>query len=612
MRRQRSLPLRKLGAVAALALVMSAGSAGWAEDIVTFRITGGDSGMEGSLKAASGLLSAESASKREQPTAQDLFAAARAEYARLVGALYAQGRYSPVVHVWVDGREAASIPALEVPTTIRSIVVEVDPGPEFEFSRARVAPLADRTELPPGFAKGELAESGLIGEAVAAGQDGWRNAGHPKVAVEDQQIIANHKANTLDVNVVLEPGPRLRFGPLVIKGQERMREDRIRAIAGLPEGEVWSPKELRKAQERLRRSGVFSSVSFTQNDAITPPDLLGQTLTVVEEKKRRIGFGAEVGSTQGLNLSGFWLHRNLFGGGERLEIEGLIDNIAASDSGVDYYLSFNLSRPATITPDTTLTFGLALARLDEATYSGDSLSVDGGFSHIFSDYLTGTAEIGFDYLNGSDSLGDFLYETVSLPLGLTWDNRDNPLDATRGYYADGEVMPFLGLDGTDSGQRLTFDGRAYKGFGGTRDDRRIVLAGRVQYGAVFGASLLGTPRDYLFYSGGGGTVRGQPYQSLFITTQTPQGKLETGGMGFLAASAELRVKVTETIGVVGFYDYGEVSPEATLTDAESQSGAGIGLRYDTSIGPVRVDVAMPVEGSTGDGVQFYIGLGQAF
>lgn len=600
------------GAALTLAFHLSAGSSGLADEMVTITVPGGDKAMEKSLKAASGLVAAEQEAGKKGPNAQDMFAAARAEYARLLGALYAQGHYSPVIHVLIDGREAADIPTLDAPTSIGKIEVVVDPGPLFEFSKAEVAPLAPETELPGRFRVGETAESGLISAAVGVAQAGWQEAGHPKVKVTSQDIVANHAANTLAVDVALAPGPKLRFGPLTIKGEKRMREERIREIAGLPEGTVWSPEELRKAQQRLRRSGVFSSVTFTQDEAVTPPDLLGQTLTVVEEKKRRIGFGADVGTTSGLNLTGFWLHRNLFGGGERLEIEGLIDNIGASDSGVDYTLSFNLSRPATFTPDTTATGGLSFGHLDEATYKGDFVSVNGGFSHVFSDSLNGSIEIGYDYLKGSDETGDFLYENVNLPMALTWDNRDNPLDATRGVFLNGSLMPFLGFGSTDSGSSFTLDARAYKGLGGTESDRRVVLAGRIQYGGIFGSTLLGTPRDFLFYSGGGGTVRGQPYQSLFITTDTADGPLETGGMGFFGASAEVRVKVTESIGVVGFYDWGEISAESSLTEAETQAGAGLGLRYATSIGPIRLDVATPVEGDTGDGIQVYIGLGQAF
>jgi translocation and assembly module TamA len=109
-------------------------------------------------------------------------------------------------------------------------------------------------------------------------------------------------------------------------------------------------------------------------------------------------------------------------------------------------------------------------------------------------------------------------------------------------------------------------------------------------------------------------VRGQPYRSLGVLVPLDAGAdFLIGGQYFVGGSLELRTKVTEKIGVVGFLDAGSVGSEGFLDgSAQSHAGAGLGLRYDTTIGPIRFDVATPVSGDTGDGVQFYIGLGQAF
>ena len=148
----------------------------------------------------------------------------------------------------------------------------------------------------------------------------------------------------------------------------------------------------------------------------------------------------------------------------------------------------------------------------------------------------------------------------------------------------------------------------YKAFG---EDKRAVLAARVQGGVVVGASLAGTPRDYLFYSGGGGTVRGQPYQSLGVNVLTDSSSIvyQTGGTQFLGASVEARVRVGDNLGLVGFLDMGAVG---AIGVNDWHAGAGVGIRYATAVGPIRVDLALPVGGSTGDGLQVYVGLGQAF
>ncbi|MDP1576271.1 MAG: BamA/TamA family outer membrane protein, partial [Cypionkella sp.] len=190
--------------------------------------------------------------------------------------------------------------------------------------------------------------------------------------------------------------------------------------------------------------------------------------------------------------------------------------------------------------------------------------------------------------------------------------RDSKTDATRNFYVTGEVKPFLGFGNTDSGVRATFDLRGYRALG---EAKRLVLAGRVQAGAVFGSSLLGTPRDYLFYSGGGGTVRGQPYQSLGVNLLRDGlgATFQTGGKTFIGGSFEARMKVTDSIGVVGFVDMGRIDANEFFSDFGNwHAGAGIGVRYATPVGPIRLDIAGPVGGDTGGGVQIYVGLGQAF
>jgi translocation and assembly module TamA len=577
-------------------------------DRLDFAVSGSNEDLTGVVRGASLLLSQQAQDQRDP---QDLFAAARADYGRILNALYGAGYYSAVITIRIDGREAAGIAALNAPTSISRIEVAVDPGPLFRFSTAAIAPLARRTVLPPGFRTGQPAESGLVAGALDTSIRAWRDAGHAKAALAGEDVAADHANATLAASLRLNPGPKLRFGPLAIEGQRRMRERRIRKIAGLPEGEVFSERELERAATRLKRTGIFSSVTLTEDDQITAPDLLGITATVVEQKPRRYSVGAEIASLDGLSLTGSWLHRNLLGGGERLKLEAAITNLGAGSSGIDYSFGVTLDRPATLTPDTTAGLTFSVGHLDEIDYFADTAEFGLAFSHIFSETLTARAGFLYAYQEGRDPGGAFNYRNLSLPLGVTWDRRDKATDATRGFYVDAEVKPFLGFGTTDSGARVTFDGRAYRSLGAPG---RLVVAVRAQGGAIFGADLLDTPRDELFFSGGGGTVRGQPYRSLGIPITKGFGsQFLIGGAYFLAGSAEVRAKVTDRIGVVGFVDAGRVGLDGFFDDFGSwHAGAGLGVRYDTGLGPIRLDVAAPVGGNTGDGVQVYIGLGQSF
>lgn len=598
---------RLLAAIFALCLISGTGS--HALERLDFSVTGGSKSLEKELRSASILLASK---KSGAVAAQDVFADARAEYASLLNALYARGHYSAVIHVYIDGTEAAAIAPLDAPAAISLVKVVVDPGPAFAFSAVRISPLAKKTEIPKGFAIGQPAESGVVLEAVIAGVNGWRAQGHAKAAVATQNLTADHTKAQLSADVTLNPGPVLRFGPLTIKGAERMRLRRVRAIAGLPEGEVFRPRDLEAAASRLRRTGVFKSVTLSEDDFITNPDLLGITATLIEEKRRRYTFGAQVGSNDGLSLNGAWLHRNLFGGGERLTISGDISNIGVQAGGADYNFGITLDRPATFTADTTASVGLTLGRLNEVDYDANLFGATVTLSHVFSDSLSGKAGLAYDYAAISDPLGKSTYRSLALPISVIWDRRDSKTDATRNIYAEAELMPFLGFGITDSGARLKLDLRGYKALG---EARRFVFAGRVQAGTVLGASLLGTPRDYLFYSGGGGTVRGQPYQSLGVNVlKTGAGAtFQTGGKAFVGGSIEARMKMTDSIGIVGFVDVGRVDLNSFFSDIGGwHAGAGLGVRYATPVGPIRLDVAGPVGGNTGDGVQVYVGLGQSF
>ncbi len=578
-------------------------------DRFALTVPGADKDLTDRLRAASLVADAEQSG---QTDSQSVFAAARADYAKLIGALYAEGYYSGVIRIRIDGREAAEIPPLDAPATIRDVEIIVTPGPRFTFSQARMKPYAKGTKLPPAYGDTKVAKSGAIVDAADAGVEGWRNIGHAKAEVADQIIVADHRNATLSSEILLDPGPRLRFGRLSMSGYKRMKPERIAKIAGFPTGEVFDPKTLDKVATRLRRTGAFRSVALTEAERPGPDGTLDIGLVVAEEKLRRFGFGAEVSSSEGLSLSGYWLHRNLFGGAERLRVDGAFDRIGGQDvNGIGYDFGVRIDRPATPVTDSSAFVEFRAARTDIVDLTVDEVEFSFGLTRQFGDYVLAEAGISYSTATAKDAAGSVDYEHIALPISVTWDNRDKPLDARKGYYLESHLTPFLGFGTTGTGGQIKADARAYRAFGA---DDRFVLAGRFQFGTVVGSSLADTPPGYLFWSGGGGTVRGQPYQSLGVPlARTATITVETGGLSFAGFSGEFRASITENIGAVAFYDAGYVSDEELFGgNGEWHAGAGLGLRYNTGIGPIRFDVGMPVSGSTNNGVQIYVGIGQAF
>ena len=595
---------RFLPSIFALAFVASPALA---VDKVKFDVTGADAALTSDLRAASLLTGLG-----DSDTAQDILAKAKADYGVLLDALYATGHYGPVIHILLDGVEAASIAPLDVPSTIKTVQVTVDVGPAFSLSKAEIAPVAAGTKIPAGFALGKLASRTVILETATEVVDQWRKQGFAKAAVVDQALIADHKTAQLSAEIGVAQGPKLHFGQLFLKGARTMHADRTLAIAGLPTGAVFSPAELDRAATRLRRTGAFRSVSLVEGEQITPPDQLDITANLVEEKPRRYRLAGDIASQEGLSLSGELMHRNLFGGAERLTLSAEATHLGVDTGGLDYDLAAAFDRPATFTPDTTLSLGISFARQQENQQDDTALNLRGGLIHYFSNTLTGKASLAYHISRVIDPSGTTEFRTRSLPFGATWDTRAVKKDATDGVAISAEVKPFYGLGYTDSGVRMIWDARGYKT---ASKNGALVFAARVQAGAIFGSSLAGTPREDLFFSGGPATVRGQPYKSLGVYQLTDSGGTPflTGGTHFLAGSLESRLKVGRNLGLVGFVDMGHVDANAQFSLSDNwQAGAGIGLRYLTTIGPIRLDVAAPINGTTGNGLQLYVGLGQAF
>jgi translocation and assembly module TamA len=593
----------KIG-VFAVAAVLATLDFAYAVEIV-FATPGADSDLRRALASSSLVIQARN-DETEDP--QELVAAARADYGRLLGVLYDAGRFGGVISILVDGREAAAIPPLAAPADVTRILVEIEPGPLFRFSEATVEPLPRRAELPEEFAVGQPARTGAIRDAATVAIDSWRLEGHAKARVSDQSVVARHDARSLSARLTVEPGPALRFGEITVAGNKDVRTLRIHTIAGLDEGRDFDPEEIARAERRLRRTGSFSSVVVEEAEDIGPGDTLPLNIAVVEQTPRRFGFGAEYSTVDGASLTGFWLHRNFLGGAERFRVDGEVAGIGGETGGVDYSFDVRYERPATPRADVDLYAEFGIERLDEPDFTSNTSDFTLGFTRYATDDLTVDFGVGYLFSEVDDDFGFETYSLLTLPLGATLDRRDDALNPTRGIFLDLDATPFAGLDDSASGAQIKLDARGYKTIG---DARPVTAALRLQFSSIVGPDLLESPPFYRFYSGGGGTVRGQGYQSLAIDLG---GGDRSGGASFAGLSAEARVTLTEAISVVGFYDWGYVGEESFPDGSGgSHSGAGIGLRYNTGIGPIRFDIATPVSGDSGSSSFYiYVGIGQAF
>lgn len=568
---------------------------------VDIAVAGGDSALLARVRTAS---LTQALGDDDGANSSDFLAAAQADYRRLLRALYEEGYYGGRISIRIDGREAAQITPLAAPTHISRVDIAIEPGRRFTFGKAQITPLPKDADITPDFATGAPARADVLRSARQDAVEAWRAQGHAKAALADSDLTADHRTARLDARLMMAPGPRLRFGPLSVSGTSRVRPDRVRAIAGLPVGPVFDPQEVEDARRRLRRTGVFDAVTFTEAETWGADGRLDMDVRLSDRKPRRIGAGAEYATDDGLSVSAFWLHRNLLGGAERLRLNAKVSNIMVDGNRPNYNAGLSFSRPATFNMDNTFEASLNLSEVNAPSFRLRSLRAYAGISREVNRHFTLRGGLGLDLAEGRDAAGPRNYRLITFPIEAADDRRDDKKDATRGYYLGAKLTPFWGGREIGRGYRFYGDARAYHSFA----DDRLTLAGRVQLGSLSGVNASQAPLDYTFFSGGGGTVRGQRYQSL------GSGDNRTGGNSFFGIQAEARYRITPKWGAVGFMDAGHVGRSPTpLTDGDWHAGAGLGVRYDTRIGPIRLDLAVPLgEADTFKRGQVYIGIGQAF
>ena len=581
---------------------------------VEFTVTG-DEDIESALQAASNLWG-----DREEPAsgAAGLIAKARSDYRRLLATLYSEARYGGTISIRIDGREAADLPPDAVLAEPANVVIAIETGPAFAFREASVinpAPPAQnrRDKVPPeeGFAPGQPARSGVVLRAERVAVEAWRQQGHAKAEIAERRVEAAHDTDVIDARITVNPGRKAYYGPVTVEGAEAIDPEWLAWMTGLTPGQEYDPDDLKRASTRIAKLDVFSAARFQEADAIDENGLLPITYIVQERPARRIGVGGTYSTVDGLGFETFWLHRNLFGRAERLRIEGKVAGIGNTFE-VDeftYRVGATFIKPGVFTPDTDFSASVFGDREVLEAYTRTAVTGLVGFTHMFTKELSGKLFATGGYAQyEDDEFGTRDFTTVGLSARLSYDNRDDPANATEGVFLEGVIDPFYEFEYGNFAARATAEARAYYSLD---SEDRFVLAGRVKVGSLVGPDAAQLPPDMLFFAGGGGSVRGYAYRNIGVTT--PSGNV-IGGRSLIEASAEARVKVTDSIGLVGFVDAGYVGSDTIPSfDEDLRLGVGAGLRYLTGLGPIRLDVAVPLDRRPGDpSVGVYVGIGQAF
>jgi translocation and assembly module TamA len=546
-----------------------------------------------------------------------LAARAHADVEQLTVALYAEARYGAKIEISINGTalgefRADMIDALATePVAVR---IRVEPGPAFRFGQVEfrqtmptdVTPLTDPRLFK--LVSGDPARSDLIVAAIDHLVENWRQAGFPYAQVVKKDIQADHARSIVDVSVVVEPGAAAVYGWINVVGASDLSTGTIADQSALQPGRRFDPKDLRATRERLRKLESIESVRIIEGEEVDGSGGIPITLEVTERKPRFFGATVAVSTLDGAEVGAHWGHRNLLGEGERLRVDGSVSRLGADSLD---QLQFNagavFSKPGILDIDTDLFLEFRFEREAPDTYDSYSGHVKAGLQRRFDEHLTGTIALEGRQTYVEDAFGENNFTLLSLPVEIDYDTRDNKLDPASGLHMMLRGSPTVDLA---HGKAFVQSRAQLASYLALAEERRVILAGRVAVGSIAGASLVDVPATLRFFGGGGGSVRGYEYRSL-----GPQFNGEvTGGLGLAEASAELRLRVSETIGLVPFVDVAAVSSNSYFDFSDAiYVGAGLGLRYFSALGPIRLDAAIPLTERDGrSGFGLYIGLGQAF
>jgi translocation and assembly module TamA len=553
-----------------------------------------------------------------------LIGRARADADRVNTILRALGYFDGQVAITLDGlpRDDPSLPTrLQDATGSIPVVVQATPGPRTTIGTVEALgpggqPLAD---LLPGFIVSS--ELGLGRGAPARGSEilaaeqrllaAVRTRGYAYAQILPRSLVRDPAARSLAVTIRVDPGAQVRIGRIEVEGLETIDPGFVNARMAPREGQPMTPAEIEAARRALLNLGVFAVVRARTAPAPRPDGTADLILTATERPRRIVSLRGAYATSEGGSVGASWTHRNLLGRAERLELSGEVNRITeGGPADLGYRLGLLLTKPDLFRLDQMLQVNLAALR--EITEAYDKTSVGGGLMvrRPLSSKLTGG--LGLQLVQSRiEEAGDTSnYTLLGIPATLTWNDTEEGLDRRRGSRAEITVTPYPVARGSVDGlTTLRTDAMSYLDLGG---DRRTILALRAQAGVAFGASSPDVPADLRMYAGGSGTIRGFAFQSVGPLDSSGR---PLGGTTMVAASAELRQRIGEQWGAVGFIDTGGVSGgRAPDWPPRIATGVGVGVRYHTVIGPIRADIGIPVAGKRdGDADwQFYFGIGQAF
>jgi translocation and assembly module TamA len=558
------------------------------------------------LLAAFRKQSALDADRKDPANAAQIDRRSRADADLLAQMLRSQGYYDALVEPRTQGSGGQL-----------RVILSADPGAQYRFASVALPGLegagADAAKLRAAFAVktgdpvvAQEVIAGGVALALALGELGFAEA-----KVGDQFIVVNHQTHLATLSLPVDPGPVARFGVIRVNGKPPFSARHVAIIARFKRVDRFERSKL----DDLRRALIATSLVANADVQIVPVDG-GRTVDVDVKLEpapsHTIAGEVGYGTGQGVRVEASWTDRNFFNPEGALTLRGVLGT-SEQLAGVQFRRSNFVQR------DQVLNLQATVSHQKFDAYEARTVQLAGNIERqsnfiwqkmwtwSYGTELLATDENGVFSDAGLKDTRTFLI--AALPVSLGYDGSDNLLDPTRGFRLAGRLSPELSLHGGPfTYARTQIDASAYHPI-----SNRIVAAGRVRLGTIFGAGVYDIAPSRRFYSGGGGSVRGYGYQQL---GPKDMDGAPVGGRGLAEFGLEARIRLKRfggNFGVVPFFDGGTLSTSTWPDFKTWRFAAGLGVRYYSSFGPIRIDLGVPLNRQKGDGpVAVTVSLGQAF
>ena len=503
---------------------------------------------------------------------------------------------------YYDGRVSVEVDSTSDPL---EALIRVEQGEQYRFGEVSVLFPGNTDEALETIRPRIRTHQRVVADAVFDEQkriiEQMNRRGYPFAKLVRRKVDVDREHQTVDLTLEFDPGRLAFFGPVQVEGLTELKPSYIRRQLPWREGRRYDSRQVRDFETKLLGSGLFGSARVEPVEVPNGTNAIPIRVAVNERDKRTLRLGVNY-SDVGPGAKAFWEHRNFFGGGERLET-----SLGWTPIETDW--ESKLTRTGFLDANQSLVLDVVASVENPEAYDAKRVKGSAMVLHDFTPKIQAGAGTGYNYslVEQFNEKARFAY--VFFPVQLMLDYRDDRLNPQRGFQAFGRTTYNADTLGQQSFQKSYLEGRHYLM---VWDRYRVSTALRVTLGSIDGASIGSVPANDRFYAGGGGSVRGYEYQAIGPKLD---GK-PTGGSRLAEFSAELRVQPGNRLGYVLFADGGTVYNNLVTGDAnhDLNYGAGFGLRWFTTIGPLRADIAYPInpDSTQVERLQFYISLGQAF